>query len=159
MNKKDSDNLIITNISELEASHKAEYNDYEYYKYKIPKSFEESRLQVAIYEIPPKKAGYPYHYHLRNEEVFYILDGTGLLQSGEKSRIVSKGDIIICPPCEKGAHILTNTSEKEVLTYFEVDVSYYPEVIVYPNSNKIGILENEESKIFFRRSTEVDYYD
>ena len=43
-------------------------------------------FNVSIYEVPPGKSAVPYHYHLRNEEVFFILSGTGLLKSPKGSR-------------------------------------------------------------------------
>ena len=34
---------------------------------------------VSVYEIPPKKAAYPYNFHHNNEETFYIISGEGIL--------------------------------------------------------------------------------
>lgn len=48
---------------------------YEYNKYQVVKPNKESQISVSIYEIPPQKSNYPYHYHLKSEEVFYIISG------------------------------------------------------------------------------------
>ena len=34
---------------------------------------------VSVYEIPPLKSAYPYHYHHKNEETLYIISGKGVL--------------------------------------------------------------------------------
>ena len=72
--------IQITNKGLIEPQHKCEHEPYEYNKYEVTKRSKESQCYVAIYEIPPKKANYPYHYHLKNEEVFYIISGSGLME-------------------------------------------------------------------------------
>lgn len=152
-------NIIVVNKNNLEVKHKCEHEPYEYFKYEVPKVSENSKAMVAIYEIPPRKAGYPYHYHYLNEEVFYIISGSALLKGHDSERQVVKGDIIVCPPMENGAHMLLNTSDTELLTYIEFDISNYPEIIVYPNSDKIGIMQNKDEKLFFDKSSSVNYYN
>ena len=152
-------NIRITRKEEIDFIHKDEHPLYEYYKYKIPKVFHGSKLDIAFYEIPPKKSGYPYHYHLKNEEVFYIISGTGKLRSGKIEREISSGDVIVCPPGEDGAHMITNISTTESLVYFEVDLSYDPDVIKYPDMNKVGIISENGDKMFFKENMGVDYYE
>ena len=49
------------------------------------------------------------HYHVRTEEIYYILEGRGLMRVGDESRPVGPGDAIAIPPEE--SHQLTNTGD------------------------------------------------
>ena len=47
------------------------------------------------------------HRHVRTEEIYYLLDGQGLIRVGEETRDVGPGDAVAIPP---GAlHQITNT--------------------------------------------------
>lgn len=155
----DNREIIITNKSLIEPIHKAVHEPFEYNKYEVTKRDKESKCYVAIYEIPPQKAGYPYHYHLKNEEVFYIISGTGVLETPDGDRTISAGDVIVCPPSSKGAHRIINSSETEKLVYLDCDTVNSPDVVFYPNSGKVGIIIPGESGTFFKTDTDVDYYE
>ena len=108
--------------------------------------------------MPPGKSAVPYHYHLRNEEVFFILSGTGLLKTPEGERTVSAGDFLYFPNNEAGAHKITNTSESEPLVYADFDILHEPEIAFYPDSGKVGIF-GMGHRLIFRQSETVDYYE
>ncbi|MCQ1529942.1 cupin domain-containing protein [Lutispora saccharofermentans] len=151
--------IQITNKGLIEPQHKCEHEPYEYNKYEVTKRSKESQCYVAIYEIPPKKANYPYHYHLKNEEVFYIISGSGLLETPDGNKNISAGDIVVCPPSENGAHRIINNSQTETLVYLDFDTVNSPEVVFYPNSDKVGVIVQGESSTFYRKNTNVDYYE
>ncbi len=48
------------------------------------------------------------HYHPQAEEIYYILEGTGLMRLAGTEREVGPGDAIAIPPGQ--AHQITNTS-------------------------------------------------
>ena len=112
---------------------------------------------VCVYEVPPGKSPYPYHYHLKDEETFYILSGFGLLRTPEGERQVKAGDFLFFPAGPEGAHKLTNISAAEPLVYIDFDVIHDPDVAVYPDSGKIGIWGRDVSSVFFLEDA-VDYY-
>lgn len=151
--------IQITNKSLIKPQHKCENEPYEYYKYEVTKRSAENQCYVAIYEIPPQKANYPYHYHLKNEEVFYIISGSGVLETPDGVRNISAGDIVVCPPSDKGAHKIINNSLTEKLVYLDFDTVNSPEVVFYPNSDKVGVIVNGKSSTFFKSNTNVDYYE
>lgn len=155
----DERKIIITNKSLIEPRHKYGHEPYEYNKYEVTGRSEGGKCYVAIYELPPQKANYPYHYHLKNEEVFYIVSGTGILETPEGNKTISPGDIIVCPPSEQGAHRIINPSQTETLVYLDFDTVNSPEVVIYPNSDKVGVIVNGESSTFYKRGTDVDYYE
>lgn len=152
------DTIIVSNKNKLDLKHKNEHPKYEYYKFEVPKTGEKSKVQVSFYEIPPNKSNYPFHYHLRDEEVFYIIKGKGLLKTFDSEIIVQEGDVIVCPPSPQGAHMLTNIMSDENLVYIEFDVTHIPEIVKYPNSEKTGVFEEKGIKAFYKAGTEVDYY-
>lgn len=145
------------NIEELPRKHKQGAAGCEFYRRDFMKVHEAQSL-VRIYEIPPGKSAYPYHYHLKNEETFFIIKGEGLLRSAEDERTVKPGDLLFFPAGEEGAHKLTNTSETEMLAYIDFDIVHDLDVTMYPDSGKLGIWGKNTNKIY-RIGDDVDYYE
>ncbi len=147
------------NISNIEATHKATHEPYEYTKYEITPREDFSQCYVAVYHIPPLKSNYPMHSHENNTEVFYIQSGNGLVETPTGCRRVETGDFIICPPGKGSAHKIKNISETEDLVYIDFDTTNSPDIVHYPDSGKTGIILHNQSSTFFRDSTAVDYYE
>ena len=154
-------NFRHANRDALPRKHKCGSEGYEYYRKDFLREFaprgEGGKSLVSIYEIPPGKAAYPYHYHLKNEETFYILSGEGLLKTPEGERTVSAGDFLFFPASSEGAHKLTNVSATENLVYIDFDVCHEIDVAVYPDSGKIGIWGKEVNRVY-ELDADVDYY-
>ncbi len=146
------------NIEDLPRKHKAGPEGYGYDRRDFVGMHQAANTLVRIYEIEPGKSAYPYHYHLKNEETFFILHGTGLLRTPEGERTVRPGDLMFFPPDESGAHKLTNTSDTETLVYLDFDVVHELDVAVYPDSGKIGIWGMDTNRVY-RLDDDVDYYD
>ncbi len=147
----------IANINDLKPESKAKHEDYHYTERAFIKRGEAKDLKVSFYEIPPKKSAFPYHYHLKNEEVYYIISGSGVLKTPEGEKIISKGDIVFFSCDKGGAHKLTNASETESLIYIDFDTVNDIDVCIYPDSNKIGVW-GKETNILFEKDKDVDYY-
>ena len=145
-------------IEEIPAVHRAEHEDYEYYRRKFVPMGGANNALVSVYEIPPGKSAYPYHYHHKNEETFYILSGEGILKTPEGEKKVAAGDLLFFPTGPAGAHKLTNCSETENLTYLDFDVVHDVDIAVYPDSDKIGIWGMGINRIYPHNSA-VDYYE
>ncbi|MDR2148545.1 MAG: cupin domain-containing protein [Tannerella sp.] len=134
------------------------HGEYEYLKYLIlPK--EGNQCTVAIMEIPPLKAAFPYHYHLGITEVFYIISGEGTVRTPEGERKVAVGDIIVFPPGAAGSHKIQNTSYTEPLRYVDFDTTSQPDVTVYPDSGKIGLIQGGKLTHVFKENSAVGYYE
>lgn len=151
--------ILIIRRDDIAGKHKAEHEPYEYTKYEVTPRQDFQQCYVAFYEIPPGKSNYPYHYHTQNTEVFYILDGQGVLETPDGNRDISAGDVIVCPPSEQSAHRILNTSETETLTYLDFDTTHSPEILHYPHSGKTGVITHNQPSVFFKDNAEVDYYD
>ena len=124
-------------------------------------------LGCSLYEVPPGRRAFPYHYHLANEEAIYILEGSATLRLGAEEVEVSAGDYVALPADPEVAHQLVNTS-KGALRYLCFSTMVAPEVTVYPDSGKVGIMggsapggdqaKRTMSKLL-RDNAEVGYYE
>ena len=141
----------------LEKRHR-EHEGYAYDRWDFVPKGEAEGCAVSLYHIPPGQAAYPYHYHHKNEEVFYIVSGKGQLRTPEGERTVKAGDMLFFPANEAGAHKLTNISDSEPLVYLDFDTYHDLDVAVYPDSGKIGVWGKEINQLY-RKETAVDYYD
>ena len=144
-------------MEDIPASHKV-HGDYEYHRRKFVPYGAAANTLVSVYEIPPGKSAYPYHFHYKNEETFYILSGEGILRMPDGERRVSAGELLVFPRGPEGAHKLTNCSETEKLVYLDFDVVHDIDIAEYPDSDKIGVWGMGINQIY-PRSAHVDYYD
>ncbi len=98
------------------------------------------KLGYNITVVPPGKRAFPFHSHRANEEMFFILEGTGEVRIGDGRHPIKKGDFIACPPGgPETAHQIINTGSSE-MRYLAVSTRIYPEVAEYPDSKKFGVL-------------------
>lgn len=98
------------------------------------------KLGYNITAVPPGKRAFPFHNHRVNEEMFFVLEGSGEVRIGEKHHPIRVGDIIACPPGgPKSAHQIINTGATE-LKYLAVSSKLTPEICEYPDSGKYAVL-------------------
>ena len=145
-------------IEDFPVSHKCEHDGYEYFRRKFVPYGGAEHTVASVYEIPPGKSPYPYHYHHKNEETFYILSGEGILKTPQGERMVKAGELLFFPTGPEGAHKITNSSETEMLVYLDFDVVHDIDIAVYPDSDKIGIWGKGINQLY-AQSSNVDYYD
>jgi len=108
------------------------------------------KLGYRMTVVPPLHKAWPRHSHLVNEEMFFILEGEGILRMGveagddKKEKIretpLKKGDFVCCPPghTNADAHQIVNTSKDKDLMYLRVSTMEQPDICLYPDSNKFG---------------------
>lgn len=95
-------------------------------------------LGYNITVVAPGKRAYPLHNHHANEEMFFILAGSGELRVGAEAWSIRAGDFIANPPGgPELAHQIINTGSEE-LRYLAVSTMITPETVEYPDSNKIA---------------------
>ena len=146
------------NPRNLPSYHKCEHEGYEYEKHAFLAKKDGARCAVALYELPPGKAAYPYHYHVETEEVFYVVSGAGTLRTPKGERPVSAGELLYFPAGAAGAHKLTNASDSEPLIYLDYDTVNDVDVAFYPDSQKIGVWGKEINQVY-KTAERVDYYE
>lgn len=161
--------LIIRNVntSEYESVNLNQYYDpngeheraFEFQKSNVVSPYKsgEGKLTINFYTLQPGKSNYPYHQHFGREEVFYIITGNATLKTPKGDIDVTEGDVIVIPPNENGAHMLTNTSNAPV-SYLDIDTQASPDVILYPDSGNIRIMAGGMQKSF-KLDSEVNYLD
>lgn len=122
-----------------------------------PYKIGEGKLSINFYTLQPGKSNYPYHQHYGREEAFYIISGTATLRTPDGEMEVKEGDIIVFPANEKGAHMLTNTSDAPV-QYIDIDTYSSYDVVVYPDSDKVRVFGGGMQKSF-KMQSEVNYLE
>ncbi len=110
--------------------------------------------------VPPGKTSCPFHSHLAEEEMFFIIRGTGTLRYGSERRKIRAGDVICCPTGGAAtAHQIINDSQED-LAYLSISTMMPAEVCEYPDSKKVGAFGDMKPR--FRHMTEasaaVDYW-
>ena len=146
--------MLHMRMEDTRVSHNA-HGDYEYTKRTFVPRGTGSTL-VCVYEIPPGKSAYPYHYHLKDEETFHILSGEGLLRTPQGERTVTAGDFLHFPARPEGAHKLTNTGSAP-LVYIDFDVIHDLDVCRYPDSGKLAVWGMGVNRVY-PEDGNVDYY-
>ena len=145
-------------IDNIPKNHKNDHDGYEYYRRKFIPFGDAKNSLVSVYEVPPKKSAYPYHFHHNNEETYYIISGEGILRTPGGERKVRAGDLLFFPTGEDGAHKLTNSSETDNLVYIDFDVVHDIDITIYPDSDKIGVWGMGINKLY-SNADNVDYYE
>ncbi|MEZ4454545.1 MAG: cupin domain-containing protein [Nannocystaceae bacterium] len=88
--------------------------------------------------LPPGRACVPFHAHQREDEVFWILSGAGILRYGDEVQRIRAGDCIACPAGTGVAHQIANDSDAD-LVYLAIGGYDRDEVCIYPESGKVLI--------------------
>jgi uncharacterized cupin superfamily protein len=124
-------------------------------------------LGYNITAVPPGKRAFPLHNHHANEEMFFILQGSGELRFGDERYSIRAGDFIANPPGgPECAHQIINTGSEE-LRYLAVSTLVYPETVEYPDSRKIALMSRQVApdgsprlvRHVSRADASVDYWE
>jgi len=108
--------------------------------------------------VQPGKISCPFHSHAAEEEMFFIVKGSGTLRYGAETRKVRAGDFIFCPTGgPETAHQLVNDSEA-TLAYISVSTNKAAEVCEYPDSGKIGAFGEGGMRHMTKADAKVDYW-
>ncbi|MEZ4320896.1 MAG: cupin domain-containing protein [Myxococcota bacterium] len=95
-------------------------------------------LGVVQNTLPPGSVGCPFHWHAREDEVFFVLSGRGVLRYGEQVREIGPGDCISCPANTRVAHQIANPFDED-LVYLAMGPYDPHEVCGYPDSGKVMV--------------------
>jgi uncharacterized cupin superfamily protein len=128
----------VVNIEQLELEHFVKGDKFEGRSARIGPLLGAKDLGYSYDVVPPGKRSCPFHSHRGEEEMFFIVKGTGTLRYGSETRKVRAGDVICCPTGgPETAHQIVNDSDGE-LAYLSVSTMQPAEVCEYPDSKKIG---------------------
>jgi uncharacterized cupin superfamily protein len=121
-------------------------------------------LGCGAFRVKPGKQAFPKHAHLANDEALYVVTGTGELTIGDESTNLTAGDFVLLARGGDGAHVLVNSGDED-LVYLCASTMNSPEVVHYPDSGKLGVLESsagwgaQNSISGFYRYQKAGYYD
>ena len=119
-------------------------------------------IGCSLWELPPGEAAYPYHFHYADEELVIVLSGRPTLRTPEENRELDEGEVLHFPLGEEGVHQIYNPTD-ETATFLAISSHGRPDVIVYPDTNKIGFGERLPRggglRAFFSREDGVDYFE
>jgi uncharacterized cupin superfamily protein len=122
------------------------------------------RLGASLFELPPRQASFPFHYHLANEEMLIVLLGGPTLRAGDGERQLAEGEVVSFPRGERGGHQILNRSAEPV-RYLVLSEMVGPETVVYPDSGKVAVREHPPGSAelglwrVFHEHDAVDYFD
>jgi uncharacterized cupin superfamily protein len=124
------------------------------------------RLGCSLYELPPGRRSWPFHYHTANEEAIYVLAGEGRLRTADGEHAIEAGDYAALPAGEDGGHRVVNDGEAP-LRYLMLSTMREPDVTVYPDSGTFGLFvgappggDRERTlEGFYPLDAEVDYWE
>jgi uncharacterized cupin superfamily protein len=118
-------------------------------------------LGASVWKLPPGETAYPYHFHYSDEELVFVLSGRPTLRTPAGTRELEPGEAVRFPRGEVGAHQLMNPTDEEV-RFLSVSTNGRPDIVVYPDSNKLSAAERRPDggglRTVFDLDTEVDYW-
>lgn len=120
------------------------------------------KLGASIWELPPGQAAYPYHWHLTEEELLVVLQGTPHLRTPEGWRELAEGEVVAFLRGEEGGHQVMNRTD-DTVRFLAFSTQPGPDIVMYPDSGKVGAFERRPDgggfHELFRVEDAVDYYD
>jgi uncharacterized cupin superfamily protein len=157
--------MPVTHESEMEWTELSE-GETQFRRKQLGEAAEGELLGCSLYELPPGRKSWPYHYHTANEEALYVLAGTGRLRHDGESYDLRAGSYATFPAEASGGHRVVNDSD-EPLRYLVVSTMNDPDLTVYPDSGKFGVYvgappggRSERSLSgYYNRDDDVDYWD
>jgi uncharacterized cupin superfamily protein len=121
-----------------------------------------TRVGASLWELPPGEAAYPYHFHLTEDEIVILLEGTLSLRTPEGWRELEQGEVVGFPVGEVGAHQVVNRTDSTA-RFLAISNSGLPEVVVQVDANKIGAFERRPDgggiREWYRRGDAVGYFE
>jgi uncharacterized cupin superfamily protein len=122
-------------------------------------------LGTSYNEVPPGKSSCPFHNHHVEDEMFFVIDGTGEYRFGAERYPIRKGDVLGAPAGgPETAHQIINTGAT-TLIYLCVSTKAKTEIVEYPDSGKfLAKTSGNEAgdkpfRVVSRGGSQVDYWD
>jgi len=126
------------------------------------------KLGCRLTVVPPGKSAWPFHAHVVNEEMIFVIEGEGVLRLAEGEYPLRAGDVAALPPGGmEVAHEIINRS-RQPLKYWCVSTMEEPDIGLYPDSGKFFVMAgaapggDKAQRIFShigRCADAVDYWE
>jgi uncharacterized cupin superfamily protein len=152
----------VPNINEPNFDEPREHPGFRALRARVSRQAGSERLGLSLWEVPPGEAAYPYHFHHAEEELVVVLEGRPSLRTPDGWRELAAGEVIAFLRGEGGGHQLVNRTERQV-RFLAFSTSGEPDVVIYPDSGKLGAFERLAEggglRALFRLDEAVDYHD
>jgi uncharacterized cupin superfamily protein len=147
----------VVNLDELKLEHFAKGEKFESDAVRIGPLLGAKDLGYSYDVVPPGKCSCPFHSHRGEEEMFFVVRGTGTLRYGAETRTIRAGDVICCPTGgPETAHQIVNDSDAP-LAYLSISTMMPVEVCEYPDSQKVGAFA-KDFRHMTRPEQHLDYW-
>ena len=123
-----------------------------------PGRFGLGRLGMNATRVPPGHSACPAHTHLLADEIFVVLEGSGLFRYGDQVHAIGPGDCISCPADTGIAHQIANPAtdgNTGDLVYLAIGAEPPADVCTYPDSGAL-VIDGLDRRGFLR---EAPYYE
>jgi uncharacterized cupin superfamily protein len=129
----------MANLFDPEFTEASEQPGFEWRRALLAREAGGEHLGASLFELLPGQALFPMHYHLGNEELLIVVDGSPSLRTPEDERVLERGEVVGFPRGASGAHQVVNRSEADarILLISEMNA---PEVVIRPESGKVSAL-------------------
>lgn len=115
-----------------------------------------SRVGVIIEELPAGKQSCPLHWHVREEEHMWFLEGRATLRLGDERIPVAAGDYVCFPAGRPLGHCMVNDSDAPC-RYLVIGEKDPDDVCFYPDSDKV--LVRSAGRMIVSSDSTRDYWD
>ena len=154
--------MSVPNLGEPEFDEPREVDGFRARRARLGRQLGTERLGVSLWEVEPGQRAYPYHFHLNEEELVVMLEGTLELRTPDGDADAARGRRRLLPGRRGGRAPAANATEAPV-RFLSVSTHGTPDIVFYPDSGKVGIGERLPRgggvRHNFRVADAVDYYD
>jgi uncharacterized cupin superfamily protein len=158
---REHEGAAMTNIHRPAFDERRTYPGFTSRRARIGRQLGSERIGASIWELSPGEAAYPYHYHLAEEELLFVLLGQPSLRTPDGWRELPEGEAVGFPVGELGAHQIVNKTDETVR--FLVVSNQQPDIVIRPDSGTLGAFERrpEGGGVYkhFRLHDAVDYFE
>ncbi len=115
-----------------------------------------TRVGVLMEELPSGKQSSPFHWHMREEEHMWFLEGRATLRLGDARHPVAAGDYVCFPAGQRSGHCVINDSDAPC-RYLVIGERIADDVCFYPDSGKVMVRSADRG--VFSLADGKDYWD
>ena len=116
-------------------------------------------LGGSLYEVEPGQRLFPYHAHHANEEWLVVVSGRPTLRTPEGEQELREGDAVAFRRGEEGLHQVRNATD-EPARVLMLSTQLAPEIVLYPDSGKVGVRDAQGERIMLGRpGPTLDYWE
>jgi uncharacterized cupin superfamily protein len=117
------------------------------------------KLSCGLWELPPGKRSFPFHFHHVTEEALFVVSGHAKVRTPDGETEIGPGDYVSFPPGGP-AHQLINEGT-EPLVYLGLSAGQGVDIVEYPDSGKVAcaIKGGSPKRWVWRDKDQAGYFD